>query len=349
MKSLAQKKRFATLSMLMLAGFVAVYPAMSKAQTPASAPAVLAPATIKIDGSSTVFPITEAMAESFREKNSAVKFTIGIAGTGGGFKKFCKGETDISDASRPILKKEMAECAKNGVYYMELPVAFDAITVVINPKNKFLSKITLDELKKIWEPAAQGVITTWDQVNPAWPKAPIKLIGPGADSGTFDYFTEAINGKAKSSRTDFTTSEDDNVIVQAVSRDVNALAYLGFAYYSENSKKLKAAAIVQKDGKTAVLPSLKTVIDASYKPLARPLFIYVNVKADERPEVRAFVDYYLNHADAISKQVKYIPLSMKDYRHTMVNYKVKKTGTAFGGEAEVGVTIEELLKREPKN
>lgn len=338
MKPSLPKKILASMSLLMLASALAAHPLNVQAQT-----------MIKIDGSSTVFPITEAMSESFREKNPATKFTIGIAGTGGGFKKFCKGETDISDASRPILKKEMAECSKNGIYYMELPVAFDAVTVVVNPKNKFLSKITVEELKKLWEPAAQGVITTWNQVNPAWPATPIKLYGPGADSGTFDYFTEAINGKAKSSRTDFTTSEDDNVIVQAVSRDVNALGYLGFAYYSENSKKLKAAAIVAKDAKAAVLPSVKAVMDASYKPLARPLFIYVNAKAAERPEVHAFVDYYLNNAEAVAKQVKYIPLSMKDYRHTMVNYKVKKTGTAFGGEAEVGVTIEELLKREPKN
>ncbi|MBR7801001.1 PstS family phosphate ABC transporter substrate-binding protein [Undibacterium sp. FT137W] len=329
---------------MLFAAMMSVQACKAQAQTQ-----TLSAATIKIDGSSTVFPITEAMSESFREKNPQVKFTIGIAGTGGGFKKFCKGETDISDASRPILKKEMVECAKNGIYYLELPVAFDAVTVVIHPKNKFLSKITVDELKKIWEPAAQGQIVTWNQVNPAWPKTPIKLYGPGVESGTFDYFTEAINGKAKLSRTDFTTSEDDNVIVQAVSRDVNAMGYLGYAYYSENSKQLKAAAIVAKNAKLAVLPSVKSVLDASYQPLARPLFIYVNVKADQRPEVAAFVDYYLNHAETVAKQVKYIPLSMKDYRHTMVNYKIKKTGTAFGGEAEVGVTIEELLKREPKN
>lgn len=304
---------------------------------------------IKIDGSSTVFPITEAIADGFHEKNAGVKVTVGIAGTGGGFKKFCKGETDISDASRPILKKEMVECAKNGITYMELPIAFDAITVVIHPKNKFLSKITVEELKKIWEPAAEGVIKTWNQVNPAWPKEPIKLFGPGKESGTFDYFTEAIVGKAKASRADYTPSEDDNVIVQAVARDPNAMGYFGFAYFQENSKKLKAAAIVTKEGKPAVLPSIKTVVEASYQPLARPLFIYVNSKSDERPEVHAFVDYYLNNAETVSKQVKYIPLSFKDYRHTAVNYKVKKTGTAFGGEPEVGVTIEELLKREPKN
>lgn len=338
MKSQKQFQLLASTSLFLFAAVTNVYGNQAHAQS-----------VIKIDGSSTVFPITEAIADGFHEKNPSVKVTVGIAGTGGGFKKFCKGETDISDASRPILKKEMAECAKNGISYMELPVAFDAVTVVIHPKNKFLAKLTVEELKKMWEPAADGVIKTWNQVNPAWPKEAIKLFGPGKESGTFDYFTEAIVGKAKSSRVDYTASEDDNVIVQAVARDPNAIGYLGYAYYQENSKKLKAAAIIAKEGKPAVLPSVKTVTDATYQPLARPLFIYVNVKADERPEVRAFVDYYLSNAENASKQVKYIPLSLKDYRHTAVNYKVKKAGTAFGGEPEVGVTIEELLKREPKN
>lgn len=303
---------------------------------------------IKIDGSSTVFTLTQAAAESFQlEKKNAVKITIGIAGTGGGFKKFCRGETDISNASRPILKKEMEECAKNGIKYMELPVAFDALTVVVNPKAKFLSKMTVEELKKIWEPAAQGTITTWKQVNPAWPNTPIKLFGPGTDSGTFDYFTEAIVGKAKSSRTDYTTSEDDNVIVQGVARNVNALGYFGYAYYLENSKKLKAVSIIQKSGKPAVAPSVNSVLDSSYQPLARPLFIYVSAKADERIEVREFVEHYLNNGIQIVKEVNFIPLTFKDYKHTLVNYKTKKTGTAFGGVAEVGVTISELLKRNP--
>lgn len=303
---------------------------------------------IKIDGSSTVFPISEAVAEAFREKNPNVKFTIGIAGTGGGFKKFCQGETDISDASRPILKKEMVECAKNGVKYIELPVAFDALTVVVNPRNSFLKKVTVEELKALWEPAAQTKIVSWNQVNPSWPKLPIKLVGPGAESGTFDYFTEAINGKAKQSRTDYTSSEDDNVIVQAVARDVNALAYVGFAYYLENRKKLKAIPVLAAGAKVAVLPSPQSVSDASYQPLARPLFIYVNAKALERAELQSFVSFYLNQAEQLAKQVKYIPLSKKDYQHAIVNFQNKKLGTAFGGEAEVGVTIEELLKREPK-
>ena len=314
-----------------------------------AAASVQAQTTIKIDGSSTVFPVTEAVADDFQSaQKGAVKVTIGIAGTGGGFKKFCRGETDISDASRPILKKEMDECAKNGIKYVELPVAFDALTVVVNPKNKFLSKITVEELKKIWEPAAEGTVTKWNQVNPAWPDAPIKLFGPGTDSGTFDYFTEAIVGKTKSSRSDYTASEDDNVVVQGVSRDVNAIGYFGYAYFLENSKKLKAASIIEKAGKPAVAPSVNAVLNGTYQPLARPLFIYVSAKSMERPEVKEFVEYYLKNGEKLVKQVKYIPLTAKDYAHAMVNFKSKKTGTAFGGDAEIGVTVAELLRRNPK-
>lgn len=201
---------------------------------------------VKIDGSSTVYPITEAVAEEFQKaKKNAIKVTVGISGTGGGFKKFCRGEIDIANASRPILKKEMDACKEAGIEYIELPVAFDALTVVMNPKNAFLKELTVEQLKAIWEPAAQGKITKWNQVNPAWPDAPIKLFGAGADSGTFDYFTEAIVGKAKSSRGDYTASEDDNVLVQGVSRDVNAIGYFGYAYYAENKGKLKAVPIVE--------------------------------------------------------------------------------------------------------
>jgi phosphate transport system substrate-binding protein len=203
-------------------------------------PAAAHAQTVKVDGSSTVFPITEAVAEDFQKaKRGKVRVTVGISGTGGGFKKFCRGETDVSNASRPILKAEMEDCRKNGVEYIELPVAYDALTVVVNPKNSFIKSMTVAELKKIWEPAAQGKITRWNQVNPSWPNAPIKLFGAGADSGTFDYFTEAINGKSKASRGDFTASEDDNVLVQGVSRDVNALGFFGYAYYIENRDKLK--------------------------------------------------------------------------------------------------------------
>ena len=238
-------------------------------------------ALVKVDGSSTVYPVTEAVAEEFQkaEKN-AIKVTVGISGTGGGFKKFCRNEIDISDASRPILKAEMDECAKAGITYFELPIAFDALTVVVNSKNTFLDKgITVEQLKKMWEPAAQGKITKWNQIDPSWPNADIKLFGAGSDSGTFDYFTEAIVGKAKASRGDFTASEDDNVLVQGVQRDVNALGYFGFAYYAENQAKLKAVPIIEKPGKAAVLPSMNSVLDGTYQPLARPIFIYVNAKA----------------------------------------------------------------------
>ena len=304
---------------------------------------------VKVDGSSTVYPITEAVAEEFQKmKKNAVKVTVGISGTGGGFKKFCRGETDISNASRPILKKEMEECKTAGIKYIELPVAFDALTVVVHPSNKFITQLTVDELKKMWEPAAQGKVMKWNQVNPAWPDAPIKLFGAGSDSGTFDYFTEAIVGKAKSSRGDYTASEDDNVLVQGVTRDVNSIGYFGFAYYIENSKKLKAVPIVEKAGKPAVLPSMDNVINGTYQPLARPIFIYVSAKSIDKPEVKEFVEYYLKHGGKLAREVKYVPLTEGDYKHAMDNFSKKKTGTAFGGEPEVGVKVADLLRRDPK-
>lgn len=304
---------------------------------------------VKIDGSSTVYPITEAVAEEFQKsKKNAVKVTVGISGTGGGFKKFCRGETDISNASRPILKREMEECRAAGIKYIELPIAFDALTVVVHPGNKFLTQITVDELKKMWEPGAQGKITRWNQVNPAWPDAPLKLFGAGSDSGTFDYFTEAIVGKAKSSRGDYTASEDDNVLVQGVTRDTGSLGYFGFAYYSENEKKLKAVPIVEKAGRPAVMPSMDNVINGTYQPLARPIFIYVSAKSLEKPEVREFANYYLQHGAKLAKEVKYVPLTAADYKHAMDNLTKRKTGTAFGGEPEVGVKVADLLRRDPK-
>ena len=304
---------------------------------------------VKIDGSSTVYPITEAVAEEFQKvKKNAIKVTVGISGTGGGFKKFCRGETDVQDASRPILKKEMEDCTAAGVKYIELPVAFDALTVVVNPKNAFIKSMTVDELKRLWEPGAQGKVTRWKQVNPTWPDAPIKLFGAGSDSGTFDYFTEAIVGKAKSSRGDYTASEDDNVLVQGVSSDVNALGYFGYAYYAENQGKLKAVPIVEKPGRVAIAPSEKTVIDGSYQPLARPIFIYVSEKALAKPEVKEFVEFYLKNGARLSKEVKYVPLPAKAYTIAEEHLAKRKLGTVFGGVAEVGVTIDELLKREAK-
>ena len=303
---------------------------------------------VKIDGSSTVFPITEAMAEDFQKSTKGkVKVTVGISGTGGGFKKFCRGETDVSDASRPILKKEMEDCKAAGVQYVELPVAYDALTVVIHPENKWAQTLTVDELKKMWEPAAQGKVKTWKQVNSAWPDQPIKLFGPGADSGTFDYFTEAVNGKAKSSRGDFTASEDDNVLVQGVSRDVNALGYFGFAYYLENKDKLRAAKIVNKSGQ-AVEPAFETVINGKYQPLARPIFIYINAKALDRPEVKEFVEFYMKNAEALVREVKYVPLPAKAYAYNVEHTSKKVLGTKFAGENKVGLTIEQLMQLEAK-
>ncbi len=303
---------------------------------------------VRIDGSSTVYPITEAVAEEFQkaEKN-AVKVTVGISGTGGGFKKFCHGETDIADASRPILKQEMEACAAAGIRYFELPVAFDALTVVVNPKNAFIRQLTVAELKKLWEPAAQGKVTRWNQVNPAWPDAPIKLFGAGSDSGTFDYFTEAVVGKAKSSRGDYTASEDDNVLVQGVTQDANALGYFGYAYYAENTGKLKAVPVVNPKGK-AVVPSMDNVINGSYEPLSRPIFIYVSEKGWQRAEVKKFVEFYMKHGAKLSKEVKYVPLPEKAYTGNLDHLTKGKLGTVFGGTAEVGITIDELMKREAK-
>lgn len=303
--------------------------------------------TIRIDGSSTVYPITEAVAEDFQiAKRGKARVTVGISGTGGGFKKFCRGEVDITNASRPIMQKEMDKCKKAGIEYVEMPVAFDALTVVIHPKNNWSKTITVAELKKMWGPAAQNKINSWNQINPAWPNAKFKLYGAGADSGTFDYFTEAIVGKSKSSRGDFTASEDDNVLVQGVSRDKNGLAFFGFAYYVENRKKLNAVAIDAGNG--GVLPSYETVANGTYQPLSRPIFIYVNVKAAERPEVRDLIDFYMTKGQALVEEVKYFPLPKAVYSLNLENLDKKKVGTVFGGESKMGMKIEDVMKLEHK-
>src|ERR671910_325223 len=257
----------------------------------AIAPATAEAQVIKIDGSSTVFPVTEAIAEEFQIlKRGKTRVTVGISGTGGGFKKFCRGETDVQDASRPILTAEMEACRAAGIKYYELPVAYDALTVAVSPQNTWITQLTIAELKKMWEPAAQGKITRWNQINPKWPNEPLVLFGAGSDSGTFDYFTEAVTGKAKSSRGDFTGSEDDNVLVQGIANNKNALGYLPFAYYSPNASRLKAVAIVGKSGK-AVLPALENVTNGSYEPLSPPLFIFVKEKAAQRADVKEVIEY----------------------------------------------------------
>jgi phosphate transport system substrate-binding protein len=307
-----------------------------------------AQSVIKIDGSSTVFPIAEAVAEEFQiSKKGKVRVTVGIAGTGGGFKRFCRGETDISNASRPILKEEMEICRAAGIKYMELPVAFDALTVVVNPANTWVKSLTVADLKKMWEPTAQGRVSQWAQVRSEYPAQPLMLFGPGADSGTFDYFTEAVNGKAKASRGDFTASEDDNTLVQGVENNKNALGYFGFAYYTAHKDKLKAVPIDNGKGKQ-VLPSLEAVIDGSYQPLSRPLFIYVRDTAATRPEVAEFIKFYLTEGANLAKEVGYVPLPPQAYTTALSHFNSKKMGTVFGGVPEVGVTIESLLAREGK-
>lgn len=302
---------------------------------------------IKIDGSSTVYPITEAVAEEFQKsRKNAIKVTVGISGTGGGFKKFCRDELDISNASRPITRAEMADCKAAGVEYIEMPVAFDALTVVINPKNTFLRQATIAEMKTLWEPAAQGRIMKWNQVNPSWPDAPVKLFGAGADSGTFEYFTEAMVGKAKSSRGDYTASEDDNVLVQGVARDINAIGYFGYAYYAENAGKLKALPIVSPKTGKAVEPSPDNVVNGSYQPLSRPVFIYVKAGSLAKPEVRDFVEFYMKEGARLTREVKYVPLPASAYTGNVAHMNRKKIGTVFGGKNEIGITIDDLMKRE---
>jgi phosphate transport system substrate-binding protein len=301
---------------------------------------------ITVDGSSTVFPITEAMAEEFQKLNKGVKVTVGIGGTGGGFKKFCRGEIDISDASRPIRDVEREECKKNNIEYIELPIALDALTVMVNPKNDWAKEMTVAELKKIWEPEAQGKITNWKQVRASFPDRPLKLYGAGVDSGTYDYFTAAIVGKEHSSRGDFTASEDDNVLVQGIAGDLNALGFFGLAYYLENKDKLKAVAIKLKDDSKAVEPSVETARDGTYQPLARPIFIYVSKKAAEtKPEVVQFIDFYLNknNASKLVKEVGYVPLPENAYDVFAKRFKERQLGTAFHG-SKIGVSVEELLK-----
>lgn len=261
---------------------------------------------IKIDGSSTVYPITEAVAEEFREEQPGVNVTVGVSGTGGGFKKFSRGETAISNASRPIKDKEKAACEENGISYVELEVAYDGLAVLVNKENTWVDHLTVEELKKIWEPAAQGVIMKWNQIRKEWPNEEIHLFGPGVASGTYDYFTDVINGEEGASRGDYTASEDDNVLVQGVSTDKLGLAFFGLAYYEENADKLKLVGV--DGGEGVVLPSQETVANGTYKPLSRPIFIYVNNKATEKEEVVAFINFYLEIVPSISKEVGYVPI-----------------------------------------
>jgi phosphate transport system substrate-binding protein len=303
--------------------------------------------TITSDGSSTVEPLTAAVAEEFsKSKGGKVQVTVAKSGTGGGFKKFCRGELDISNASRPILEKEVAACKEAKVEYIELPIAYDALTVVVSPTNTWVKDLKVSELKTMWEGAAKDKIKTWDQIRPGFPKEKLTLFGAGTDSGTFDYFVEAIVKKKGDSRSDYTPSEDDNVTINGVSKDKTALGYLGFSYYEANKDKLKAVAI--DDGKGPVLPSIATVNDGTYTPLSRPLFIYVNKKSADKPEVKEFVEYYLKNAEKLAKESGYVPLPTSAYTTVAGYFANKRTGSVFGGKEEVGLKIDDILKREPK-
>jgi len=315
--------------------------------------AVVAPAgaqQVTADGSSTVYPISEAVAEEFRKVSPQIKVTVGISGTGGGFKKFCGGETDISDASRPIKPTEVELCQKNGVEYIELPVAYDGLAIMVNPKNDWATCMTVAELKRLWEPEAQGKITKWSQVRAGWPDKDIRLVGAGVDSGTYDYFTEAIVGKEHASRGDFQSSEDDNVLVQGIASDPAALGFFGYAYYDENRERLKLVAVDDEkpdNGAGCVVPSVETVRSGLYQPLSRPLFVYVARKSADRPEVAAFLKFYLEQGPELVKEVGYVPLPTEAYALAKSRWAKRTTGSMFGGKgSQVGVTITDLLKRE---
>lgn len=275
--------------------------------------------TINIDGSSTVYPITEAIAEEFRSVEPKVRVTIGISGTGGGFKKFARGETVISDASRPIKSSETEACKANNIAYIELTVAYDGLAVVVNPENDWAQSLSKEELKKIWEPEAQESIIKWNQVNPQFPDEEFSLLGPGTASGTFDYFTEAIVGKSGSSRGDYMPSEDDHVLVQGVAGDKYALGFFGLAYFQENAEKLRLVAV--DGGNGPVLPSIETVKNGTYTPLSRPIFIYVSNEGAKRPEVVRFVEYYLQEAAGLVTDVGYIPLPENEYNTQLEKFR----------------------------
>lgn len=297
---------------------------------------------VSSDGSSTVLPIMEAVAEEYQKANQGVKVTVGSSGTGGGFKKFCAGEIDISNASRPIKKEEIEACKKNNVEYVELPVAYDGLSVVVNPQNDWVKCLKTDDLKKMWEPEAQGKVKTWKQARSEFPDQSLTLYGPGTDSGTFDYFTDEINGKEGASRGDYTASEDDNTLVQGVSQDKGALGYFGYAYYEQNKEKLKLAEI--DGGKGCVAPSPETIADGTYAPLSRPLFIYVKKEAAARPEVKSLVEFALAADNQkLITEAGYVPLPDDTVALVKSRFEKGKVGSAYEGAKG---TLKELLQKE---
>lgn len=337
----------AGLTALSLSALVGCTPSTPSADgtspTTGSAPAA-GGSEIKVDGSSTVLPISEAVAEEFKKENAALNVSVGKSGTGGGFKKFIAKEIDIADASRPIEQKEIDGAKAAGVEFIELPVAYDGLSVVVNAKNTWAADLKTDELKKIW--ASDSKISNWKDVRPGFPDKALKLFGPGTDSGTFDYFTEAIDGKKGNSRADYTASEDDNVLVKGVSGDEGSLGYFGVAYYEENKDSLKLVGI--DAGKGAQLPTAENIASGVYAPLSRPLFIYVSKSAAEKPEVAKFVGFYLDHAAELVKAAGYVPLPASAYVLVKKRFEAKTAGSVFEGKEAVGVKLEDLLAKESK-
>jgi phosphate transport system substrate-binding protein len=301
---------------------------------------------IIIDGSSTVFPITEAVSNAFALFAPGVQVQLGVSGTSGGFKKFCQGETDISDASRPITQSEIQLCKANGIDFVELPVAFDGISVIVHADNQWAGCMTVAELKQLWEPAAEGVIKKWNQIRIGWPDHPVALYGPGNDSGTYDYFTTAIVGQASKSRTDYTGSEDDYLLAQDIASNPDGLGFFGFAYYREYIGRLRIVAIDAGDGRGCITPSEETIANGSYQPLSRPLFVYVRADALTRPELQTFIHFYLDNAEQLVRQARSIPLSAGIYTLVSKRAEARRIGSVFKGGPQIGVSIEKLLRLE---
>lgn len=301
--------------------------------------------SISIDGSSTVFPITDSITKKFNQDNEeGINVNVGFSGSVGGFRKFCSGETDINNASVPIPKEAMEECKQNGVAYIELPVAFDALTVAVNRNNNWVDSITVQELKTMWEPSAENQILRWNQVNSSWPDNTLNLFGPGTDSGTFEYFTGAIVGQPQASRNDYVFSEDDEALVNGIAQDNNALGYFGYAYYEQNKDQLKALGI--DNGEGVIFPSDETIINNTYRPLTRPLFIYVNAKsAQDNPALKIFVEYYLKSASEVVREVGYLPLPDSAYEVALIHFNTHQVGTVFNGQAIFNASINELLSK----
>lgn len=331
-----------------LAGLGALVGMVSSGLTGEAAAASL----VKIDGSSTVYPITEAVAEEFQAGHPKVRVTVGISGTGGGFKKFCGGEIDLADASRPIKASELAQCRERRIEFIEIPIAYDGLAVVVHPGNTWASSMTVKELKTLWAPEAQAKITRWSQIRPGWPDKEIHLFGAGVDSGTYDYFTEAIVGKEHASRGDFTASEDDNVLIQGVATDPLALGFFGLAYYESNKARLKLVGIDDqnpKNGNGPISPSEETITNGTYQPLARPIFLYATVASLARPEVLDFVKFYLTEGRSLVREVGYIPLQDRVYELGLRRVEKRVTGSVFEGKgSQIGVTLESLLAVESK-